>query len=1129
MRILLALVLVVSAQAQDSAFSRIKVVPRGAGVGSIDFYETRANGSSYTRLAGADAMNANRILTLPNEGAVNSEIVAQLMYRHSDSTPLYMVGYRSRGTEASPTAVAYGDVLYNWSGYAYNGSSFVSGSAMTMYVSQASPLEVSFAWATRDATSYTTRLELSASGNLRPDSVISQDLGASSYPWRDVFTKFLKMRSADGANYYISHKTPNLTASHDLVWPDANAAGALTNDGSGALSWDPSGGAAPPVAWDLDTASDVLTLGSHLSGAAQQLVTRFSRGTTASPTAVSNGDQFLQMTFQYYAGSGYKDAAAIFAYVADATPSDDSYGGRLSFFTSNFCTVSCSGGNPADEKLRIDTRLTAMTGFVPSATNTYSIGTLSEEWASIYARQIYSSTTLTILADGAPGWTVTSARLSPYADAGSSIGSSTVKPDEVWARTFRGKTESGYGVQDHSFFADQNSANINLYTYGNSGTSTPRGGFHAYTSGGTYTLPSAIGNGARMGVVAMHGFSSGSYNNSVSIEGWVNGTVSGSTVPGEMRFLTMNTSGTLANRWLISPAGTFLPGATATYDIGATGTRVNKVYTTDLDVSGTCTGCGSTTPPVTWDLDSATTVATLGNHGTVAGNQIVGRFSRGTTASPTDAVDTDQVFSLKIQYYAGGAYRDAAAIFGYATATPSGTSSPGKLSFFVTPTGTTSGVERFYIDDTESWFRSSMPGDHPLHIQNTSSSGFSGIFMYSDNGAASGYIGYGNTAASYLASTFHVGTHSSTDLNFVTTDTARWKITSAGHVLPISDGSYDIGNSSFKPGNVQSRMFNTYTASSHGVQTNAFIADEQVNIYVQAYSGTLASDRGSFQMYRARGSSSVPTAVTNGDRLGVIAWQGYANSSFQAAGVIQAVVSSTVSGAIVPTELQFRNMNASGTLTTNLAILYDGTANFTAGGSFGGPLNLTGSPALRVGGQTAIDASRNFTTQTISPVSHQTYDIGASGNEYQSLYIKNISASSSIVNTGTFSGNATVTQNWIPTAANTFDLGSASVPWNDGFANVWQADTALYVVTSGTTRFSASGGGIITYNSSGTNKFQVAGTTGNVTSQGTIDAVSGFVVNGTAGQTATVTVRDSAGTGTCTLIFTGGIKTGGTC
>lgn len=1127
MRILLALLLAISAQAQESAFSRIKVVPRGAGVGSIDFYETRANGSKYTRLQSPDDQTADRTITLPS--AVSTTLVGQENYVFSTIAGTSIIGYRARGTEASPVNVVGNEVTLGLYGYALHSGVFSAATAIVQSVESVSPLVGRFALYTDNGSGFGERLALGGVGHLTPGVTSTQNLGGPAAFWLNTYTNNLHFKSPS-STAYMSIYPSSFSSSFDMYLPGANASGALTNDGAGNLSWSSAGGTTPPVTWDLDTTSDVLTLGTHVnSSAAQQLVTRFSRGTTASPTTVSNGDQFLQMTFQYYAGTGYKDAAAIFAYVADATPSNDSYGGRLSFFTSNSCTVSCSGGNPADEKLRIDTRLTAMTSLVPSANNTYALGSATEEWATAYARILSSSTTLTLIADGAPEWTITSARLSPQSDAGSSIGSSTIKPDEVWARTFRAVTASGYGTQDHSFFADQNSANLNLYTYGNSGSSMPRGGFHAYTAGGTYSLPSAIGNGARMGVLAMHGFSSGSYNNSVSIEGWVNGTVSGSTVPGELRFLTMNTSGTLANRWLISPAGTFLPGATATYDIGASGTRVNKIYTTDFDVSGTCTGCGSTTPPVTWDLDSSTTVATLGNHGTVTGNQIVGRFSRGTTASPTDTVDTDQVFSLKVQYYASGAYRDAAAILAYATATPSSTSSPGKLSFFVTPTGTTSGVERFYIDDTESWFRSSMPGDHPLHIQNTSSSGFSGIFMYSDNGAASGYIGYGNTTASYLASTFHVGTHSSTDLNFVTTDTARWKITSAGQFLPVIDGAYDFGNSTFKPGNVQSRMFNTYTASSHGVQTNAFIADEQVNVYVQAYSGTLASDRGSFQMYRARGTQAVPTAVTNGDRLGVIAWQGYANSSFQAAGVIQAVVSSTVSGSIVPTELQFRNMNASGTLTTNLAILYDGTANFTAGGSFGGPLNLTGSPALRVGGQTAIDASRNFTTHNVAPTTHQTYDLGASGNEYQSLYIKNISASSSIVNTGTFSGSGTVTQNWSPTNANTWDLGSSSTPWNDGFANVWQADTALYVVTSGVTRFSASGGGIITANSSGTVKFQTAGTTGNVTSQGTIDAVSGFLVNGTSGQTATVTVRDAAGTGTCTLIFTGGIKTGGTC
>lgn len=46
---------------------------------------------------------------------------------------------------------------------------------------------------------------------------------------------------------------------------------------------------------------------------------------------------------------------------------------------------------------------------------------------------------------------------------------------------------------------------------------------------------------------------------------------------------------------------------------------------------------------------------------------------------------------------------------------------------------------------------------------------------------------------------------------------------------------------------------------------------------------------------------------------------------------------------------------------------------------------------------------------------------------------------------------------------------------------------------------------------------------------GKIDASNGYLSGGTAGQSVTTTVRDSAGTGTCTLIFTGGLKTGGTC
>lgn len=54
---------------------------------------------------------------------------------------------------------------------------------------------------------------------------------------------------------------------------------------------------------------------------------------------------------------------------------------------------------------------------------------------------------------------------------------------------------------------------------------------------------------------------------------------------------------------------------------------------------------------------------------------------------------------------------------------------------------------------------------------------------------------------------------------------------------------------------------------------------------------------------------------------------------------------------------------------------------------------------------------------------------------------------------------------------------------------------------------------------------------GGVTTSGDIGSNSNFrfFMNGQTGQSQTITVRDSAGTGTCTLVFTGGIKTGGTC
>lgn len=91
---------------------------------------------------------------------------------------------------------------------------------------------------------------------------------------------------------------------------------------------------------------------------------------------------------------------------------------------------------------------------------------------------------------------------------------------------------------------------------------------------------------------------------------------------------------------------------------------------------------------------------------------------------------------------------------------------------------------------------------------------------------------------------------------------------------------------------------------------------------------------------------------------------------------------------------------------------------------------------------------------------------------------------------------------------------------------------SLATIAAGTSAWSLLNNGTPILNVTGNGNIVGTGTiTGvtNVTASGTIRANTGFSANGTAGVSKTVTVRDSAGTGTCTLIFTTGIYTGGTC
>ena len=75
---------------------------------------------------------------------------------------------------------------------------------------------------------------------------------------------------------------------------------------------------------------------------------------------------------------------------------------------------------------------------------------------------------------------------------------------------------------------------------------------------------------------------------------------------------------------------------------------------------------------------------------------------------------------------------------------------------------------------------------------------------------------------------------------------------------------------------------------------------------------------------KARGTLASPSAVQNGDAIGAVVSNAWDGSAWDTNASIKSVVDGTVSSGIVPTDLQFLDMNASGSLNTNMVILANG-------------------------------------------------------------------------------------------------------------------------------------------------------------------------------------------------------------
>jgi hypothetical protein len=284
------------------------------------------------------------------------------------------------------------------------------------------------------------------------------------------------------------------------------------------------------------------------------------------------------------------------------------------------------------------------------------------------------------------------------------------------------------------------------------------------------------------------------------------------------------------------------------------------------------------------------------------------------------------------------------------------------------------------------------------------------------------------------------------------------------------------------------------------------------------------------------GSGTIGTqaAVVSGETLGFLNFRGSDGTAFQRAAQVIGEVDGTVSSGVVPGRIVLRTASPSGVITERLRIDSAGLASFYAGVDITGNLsaaviNATGSPAYRVSGTTVINASRDATfvglttsgavslaSSTITASSTFSSDlIATTGSTYAlgSNAVRWLAYLNSTNINGTVTLNGTITGDVLPTSNNTYINGSSSAYWNQ------VASETFYVENSGRIRPRTANTGSVGISSARFNK----GWFTDLDITGTITPPSGTAFSGTK------TVRDAAGTGTCTLTFSSGIMTGGTC
>tara|TARA_R100001463_G_scaffold135285_1_gene198423 strand:- start:702 stop:1529 length:828 start_codon:yes stop_codon:yes gene_type:complete len=109
-----------------------------------------------------------------------------------------------------------------------------------------------------------------------------------------------------------------------------------------------------------------------------------------------------------------------------------------------------------------------------------------------------------------------------------------------------------------------------------------------------------------------------------------------------------------------------------------------------------------------------------------------------------------------------------------------------------------------------------------LELKNSNVQGYSGIHFRNNSDTLVGHVGYGNPSASnsVLQDLVYFGSITSTDVGFTSADTVRLKLTSAGHLVPTANNSYDLGSATLGFRNIYTNDLNLSNMAPEGVDAD---------------------------------------------------------------------------------------------------------------------------------------------------------------------------------------------------------------------------------------------------------------------------------------------------------------------